>query len=122
MAQVVLLVDDVEVKKYHTTGERTLIGRIPSADILIDDNTVSAKHAVIEAVQMTGEESGRLFFIQDLCSTNGTLVCGERVRRKRLRDGDLIKIGWNTFRFLERDELKRDNSPQERAVDSHTSD
>ena len=100
MAMVVLLVDDVEIRKYPIEGERLLIGRSGDAQIHIDDATVSGKHAVVEGVKNKEVQTAFDYFIQDLGSTNGTHVGGKKVRRERLLNGDVIKIGWNTFQFV----------------------
>ena len=100
MAMVVLLVDDVEIRKYPIEGERLLIGRSGDAQIHIDDATVSGKHAVVEGVKSKTVDSAFDYFIQDLGSTNGTHVGGKKVRREKLLNGDVIKIGWNTFQFV----------------------
>ena len=100
MAMVVLLVDDVEIRKYPIEGERLLIGRSGDAQIHIDDATVSGKHAVVEGIPSKEFESVYEYFIQDLGSTNGTHVGGKKIRREKLLNGDVIKIGWNTFKFI----------------------
>ncbi len=100
MAMVVLLVDDVEIRKYPIEGDRLLIGRSSDAQIHIDDATVSGKHAVVEGVKNEDFDSVYDYFIQDLGSTNGTHVGGKKIRREKLLNGDVIKIGWNTFKFI----------------------
>lgn len=104
MAMVVLLVDDVEIRKYPIEGNRLLIGRSSDAQIHIDDATVSGKHAVVEGVKSKKVDSAYDYFIQDLGSTNGTHVGGRKIRREKLLDGDVIKIGWNTFKFVSDDD------------------
>ena len=103
MAMVVLLVDDVEIRKYPIEGDRLLIGRSGDAQIHIDDATVSGKHAVVEGIKSKNGEDRFEYFIQDLGSTNGTHVGGKKVRREKLLNGDVIKIGWNTFQFVSDD-------------------
>lgn len=64
-----------------------VIGRSPGADIVIADSFVSGRHA---RVAPYGEE----IVVEDLGSTNGTLLNGERVTRPNaLRPGDVIDIG-----------------------------
>jgi len=64
----------------------TVIGRGRSADLMLNEATISRAHALF------GLESGRPF-VQDLGSTNGTLVNGERAERKLLADGDELRMG-----------------------------
>ena len=62
------------------------IGRRSDNDLVLDLPRVSRRHARIE-------RSGDAFYIQDLGSTNGTIVSGERIERERLQAGDVIRIG-----------------------------
>ena len=63
------------------------VGRHPKSDILLQDETVSARHAVL----IQSEEK---ILIQDIGSTNGTFVNGEQIeRRKTLQDGDHLHFG-----------------------------
>lgn len=71
------------------------IGRDPSNDLVLPDAMVSRRHAVIEY-------RGAQYFIRDCNSSNGSLVNGDRVNERGLRDGDLVAIG--TARLLFRDD------------------
>jgi pSer/pThr/pTyr-binding forkhead associated (FHA) protein len=64
-----------------------VIGRGRGADAVLAEPTISRAHA---AVGFTPDEG---FFVQDLGSTNGTLVGGARRTRCRLANGDEIQIG-----------------------------
>lgn len=64
----------------------TVIGRGRSADLVLNEATISRAHALF------GLENGRPF-VQDLGSTNGTLVNGERAERRNLEDGDELRMG-----------------------------
>ena len=81
---------------YHRDGVRRvplhpggswIIGRDPTCDIQIRDSSLSRQHAHLIAGS-TGELS-----IQDLDSTNGTLINGVRVDRGTLRIGDQVNLG-----------------------------
>ncbi len=63
-----------------------VIGRGRSADMLIAEPTISRAHAAI------GYDGDR-FFMQDLGSTNGTCVNGERETRVLLDPGDELQLG-----------------------------
>jgi pSer/pThr/pTyr-binding forkhead associated (FHA) protein len=63
------------------------IGRSPTADIRLDDPTVSRRHALI-----VSRPSGRLSVLDDR-SLNGVFVNGERVEWSELCDGDELGIG-----------------------------
>jgi pSer/pThr/pTyr-binding forkhead associated (FHA) protein len=63
------------------------IGRDAGNDVSLPDEAASARHATLEQVE--GE-----WWIEDLGSTNGTLVNGVRIdKRERVRFGDEIGIG-----------------------------
>ena len=75
--------------------ERTVItiGRKHVNDVHLDDPGVSGSHAKILTV---GNDS----FLEDLNSTNGTLVNGNKVTKTPLKDQDLIQIGIFQLRYL----------------------
>ena len=66
--------------------DRFIIGRGKQAsDLTIKDPNVSRQHAVIEFV------NGQ-YFISDMGSTNGIEYQGQRVQRRAITDGDVVKI------------------------------
>ena len=65
---------------------RILIGRSRSADVRIDDSSVSHEHAAVELAS-----DG--FAIRDLASTNGVQVKGATVEASDLKHGDRIEVG-----------------------------
>lgn len=72
---------------------RNVIGRLADCQVLVTDGNVSRRHAEIH-------RSGSSFVINDLGSTNGTYVNGERlIADHRLDDGDIITIGSVSVRF-----------------------
>ncbi|MCP4498463.1 MAG: DUF4388 domain-containing protein [Deltaproteobacteria bacterium] len=77
------LTDDAEV----------VIGRGGELDIVLVEDMVSRKHAKIN----TG---GGGIAIQDLGSTNGTFVNGERITRARLQEGDRVLIGTSILKLI----------------------
>jgi len=64
----------------------TVIGRGRNADLVLNEATISRAHALF------GYEGPRVF-VQDLGSTNGTLVNGVREHRKLLAQGDELRMG-----------------------------
>ncbi len=92
---LVLLDGEFAGSEYRLTAEETLIGRNPTTDITLLDESISREHAIIA----WDAESGA-FTIEDLQSTNGTRVNGKRVRSSPLADGDAIQVGHTRFRFL----------------------
>jgi pSer/pThr/pTyr-binding forkhead associated (FHA) protein len=75
-------------------GAVTRIGRGLSADVHLDDASVSRRHARIV------ERSGRAVVLDDR-SLNGTWVNGARIDAAILSDGDEVAIGRVVIRFLE---------------------
>lgn len=73
---------------YPVFAEKITIGRDPMSDIIFKDPEVSRRH-----VQFTRDSSG--YLIEDLGSTNGTFVDGERLagRQRRLQVGQEIALG-----------------------------
>ena len=68
-------------------GERTVVGRSPEADVVLDDEAVSWNHLEIE-------RRGEVLMATDLDSRNGTALNGEPLDRpRRLRDGDTLIVG-----------------------------
>lgn len=73
-------------------GERVTIGRVSDCDICISDANVSRRHAAIVRADGTWR-------IEDLGSTNGTLLNGAPVESAELADGDVIGIGLTRLVF-----------------------
>ena len=70
-----------------------VVGRVAQADICLQDTQVSRQHAQFSSD--LGETK-----VQDLGSTNGTLVNGKKIEKQQaISDGDEIQIGDTIFRF-----------------------
>jgi len=74
------------LKSYAFTQDTIEIGRIPTADIFIDNTGISRAHTRIE------KSVGGPYVVKDLGSTNGTSVNNERIREKILESNDVISI------------------------------
>ena len=72
------------------------VGRSMKADILLDDPTVSRRHALFTKV-------GGTYVIKDLDSLNGTYVNGARIDSLELRSGDSVIIGRFKMLFYSKD-------------------
>lgn len=75
-------------------GEKITVGRLAECDIVLPDANVSRRHS-----EFVRDQGG--WVIQDLDSTNGTHVNGQKVARVRLKDGDTIAIGASRLVFHE---------------------
>jgi hypothetical protein len=93
MAKLVLTLDG-DVLGYHFLDQaRFSIGRKPHCDMQIDDSSVSKEHAVILTV-------GNDQILEDLDSTNGTLVNGNKIKKHILQNNDIIDIGRYQLRYV----------------------
>ena len=72
--------------------ERVSIGRHADNDICLNDKAVSGHHAVIITILSDS-------FLEDLDSTNGTLVNGKQIAKHPLSNGDTVTIGRNSLRY-----------------------
>ena len=92
-AELVTMDPPKEARHYPLSLSPFYLGRTESNDIMVNDVGVSGQHA-----KLCFEEGQ--FWIEDLESTNGTYVNGERITGKStLKDEDLIKIGATIFKF-----------------------
>jgi pSer/pThr/pTyr-binding forkhead associated (FHA) protein len=81
--------------RYRVEEPEIRIGRHPEAHVLLDDVTVSRRHALLTVLDDH-------VVLTDQASLNGTYVAGERVDSHVLVDGDEIQIGRFHLVFLER--------------------
>jgi hypothetical protein len=71
-------------------GDRSVVGRDPHVDVVVNDNSVSRKHAVIERDSDT-------WIVADQKSANGTWIDGQRVIRAILKPGQQVRFGAISF-------------------------
>ena len=71
------------------------IGRSQENDIVISDPNISRKHA-----RLSRADNG--YVVEDLGSTNGTLLDGAPIDRERIESGDELTFGQSTARFVRR--------------------
>jgi len=102
MAVLAQLVDGVVANRFELDAEKLTLGRHPDNTVQIDDDAVSGKHAVVLKQPNADFSEYTEFYLEDLGSTNGTYVNDARVKGKvRLYHNDVIRLAWNTFRFLD---------------------
>jgi len=93
MAKLILSMDGLVLKEITLTKERTTIGRKPHNDIQIDNLAVSGEHAVIVTILNDS-------FLEDLGSTNGTLVNGAPIKKHFLQPNDVIELGKYKLKYI----------------------
>ena len=93
MAKLILSMDGLVLKEINLTKERTTIGRKPHNDVQIDNLAVSGEHAVIVTIL---EDS----FLEDLGSTNGTVVNGQPIKKHFLQNNDVIELGKYKLKYV----------------------
>jgi pSer/pThr/pTyr-binding forkhead associated (FHA) protein len=87
--------DGAEIRLLELSGDLMHVGRSPAAEIVLDDASVSRRHALVT-------KRGETTVILDDRSLNGIQVNGVRVSEKVLSDGDTIMVGRVTLRYVER--------------------
>ena len=85
---------EIEGREIPLAGTVTRIGRSLTADIELEDVSVSRRHALIVV-------EGEAVFVLDEGSRNGTWLNGHRVSRSLLRDGDTLVLGTAQLRYSE---------------------
>ena len=93
MVKLILSLENALLSEHPLDKDRMTIGRRPTNDIQIDNLAISGEHAVI--VQM-----GNDYFIEDLDSTNGTLVNNKAIKKHLLQHGDLVEFGKYQLKYV----------------------
>jgi len=93
MAKLILSMDGLVLKEINLTKERTTIGRKPHNDIQIDNLAVSGEHAVIVTILQDS-------FLEDLGSTNGTVVNSQSIKKHFLQNNDIIELGKYKLKYV----------------------
>jgi len=93
MAKLILSMDGLVLKEIALTKERTTIGRKPHNDIQIDNLAVSGEHAVIVTILQDS-------FLEDLGSTNGTVVNGQPIKKHFLQNSDVVELGKYKLKYV----------------------
>jgi pSer/pThr/pTyr-binding forkhead associated (FHA) protein len=93
MAKLILSLDGQVIKEHDVNKERMTIGRKPHNDIQIDNLAVSGEHAMIMTILNDS-------FLEDLGSTNGTMVNGQPVKKHFLQSEDVVEIGKYKLKYV----------------------
>ena len=93
MAKLILSLEGSVMREVPLDRERISIGRKPQNDIQIENLAVSGEHACIVTILNDS-------FLEDLGSTNGTLVNGNAIKKHILQNNDVIEIGKYKLKYL----------------------
>ena len=97
--KLILTLEGEVIREYPVSAKSISIGRKHGNDIQLNDLTTSGRHALITSIP-------DYVFIEDLDSTNGTLVNGNHIKKVALEHGDIIQIGHHQFTYLNQVEAK----------------
>jgi predicted component of type VI protein secretion system len=93
MAKLILSLEGSVIREIPIDKERLMIGRKPTNDIQIENLAVSGEHACIVTILADS-------FLEDLGSTNGTLVNGNQIKKHILQNSDVIEIGKYKMKYV----------------------
>ena len=93
MAKLILSLEGSVIREVPLDKERIMIGRKPSNEIQIENLAVSGEHACIVTILNDS-------FLEDMGSTNGTLVNGNPINKHILQNNDVIEIGKYKLKYI----------------------
>jgi len=105
--KIELAIKDNILKTYAFTKDVVEIGRIPSADIFIDNSGISRQHTKIE------RSIGGPYIVKDMGSTNGTFLNDIQINEATLKSNDIINLGKFSMRVI----IETDNTSQNYSSD-----
>ncbi len=80
-------------RTFYIVDEQTTIGRVDGNTIVLQDPSVSSKHAGVRV------RDGNRYELHDFGSTNGVFINGKRIKKQFLKDGDKVRVGDLEFVF-----------------------
>jgi len=92
MARLVITKGEQQGESFEVERPEVVFGRLAECDVTLHDRKASRRHA-----RLVERDGG--YEVEDLESANGTMVNGQRVRKRRLYGGDVITIGTTDIRF-----------------------
>jgi pSer/pThr/pTyr-binding forkhead associated (FHA) protein len=93
MAKLILSLEGSVIREIPLDKERITIGRKAQNDIQIENLAVSGEHACIVTILNDS-------FLEDLGSTNGTVVNGNQIKKHILQNNDVIEIGKYKIKYV----------------------
>ena len=93
MAKLILSLNGTVINQFFIDKPSLTIGREQGNDIVIDDAVLSRQHARVLTVEKDQ-------IVEDLQSSNGTLLNGRPLTRQILQHGDVIQLGSHHLRYM----------------------
>ncbi len=91
--KLILTLEGKILREFSIGDQNLSIGRKHGNDIQLNDLTLSGRHALVSSIP-------DYVFIEDLGSTNGTLVNGNHVKKIALEHGDIIQVGHHQLTYM----------------------
>src|SRR5579862_4713651 len=98
MAAIVINGGEYQGESVEVSGDRLTFGRSTDCDVILRSKEVSSRHAQLVV-------RDRVWWLQDLGSSTGTLVRKKRIIQQVLKPGDEFAISQYRFRFTDTPEL-----------------
>ena len=108
-AKLILSMDGLVLKEIPLSKERMTIGRKPHNDIQIDNLAISGEHAAIVTILNDS-------FLEDMNSTNGTLVNGQPIKKHFLQNGDVVELGKYKLKYVNEKPAQADQADFEKTM------
>jgi pSer/pThr/pTyr-binding forkhead associated (FHA) protein len=97
---------DGNVTREHLLQEGVFrIGRNPGNQLQPDNASVSGNHACLSLTASPYLDGSMEVSVEDLDSTNGTLVNGKPIRKQLLMHGDMLALGSLNLKFIDEQAL-----------------
>jgi pSer/pThr/pTyr-binding forkhead associated (FHA) protein len=93
-ARIVVSLESQILMELELTKPVTVVGRHPACDVVIDSPHISARHVLFRQV-------GSTVYVEDLASTNGTIVNGIAASHQVVHHLDLIELGRHKVHFFD---------------------
>ncbi len=105
MYKLLEIVDDNVTREHRLKEDVFAIGRNPDNQLQPDNTSVSGNHATISLTPSPYLDGTMEVSVEDLDSTNGTLVNGKRVKKQLLKHGDMLALGSLNLKFIDEQAL-----------------
>jgi hypothetical protein len=99
VSKLIQTLEGAVIREHVLEKDSFSIGRKHGNDIQLNDLTVSGRHALITKM-------GDHMYVDDLGSTNGTLLNGARIAKSIIKHGDVIQVGNFQFTYFSDDEAE----------------